>query len=91
LIDEPIISLAEQVREIKRTWMLLPDWFYVICLLVSIICIFYFDETFIQVTAFLITLYCTGKLGYRAGLIYGYVRGYEGGVETETRRRNQHE
>jgi len=75
------VDVTHQVEEIKSSWWFFPSYFWAICLILGSITTLYFDYAVYKIIGFIISLYCVTQLGYRSGLIYGYIRGYESGLE----------
>jgi len=81
LTKEQYAEVNRQLAEIKKTWWFFPNYFWAIGILCAGFCILYFSQLLVQVIGLVILLYCTAQFGYRSGVLYGYVRGYEGGHE----------
>jgi len=74
-------EISRQLSEIRKSWWFFPDYVWIIGLIVSGFCSLYFSQYFIRIISLLSLIYCIAQLGYRSGLLYGYVRGYESGHE----------
>jgi hypothetical protein len=74
-------ELNRQLSEIRKTWFFPPDYAWYAGILISGCCWLFFRRPIISEIALLFAIYCTGQLCYRAGVQYGYIRGYESGHE----------
>lgn len=81
LTKEQYAEVKQQLSEIKKDWWFFPDYFWVAGFTIGIFCIFYFSQWIMQIIALIVITYCIAQLGYRSGVLYGYVRGYESGHE----------
>jgi len=81
LTEEQYSEVNRQLSQIRKHWWLFPDYFWVIGIALSSLCFFYFHQNYVRISAIVVVSYCTSQLAYRAGLLYGYVRGYKSGHE----------
>jgi hypothetical protein len=81
LTKEQYSEINRQLSEMRKSWWFFPDYVWVIGIIVSGVCFFYFYQSFVRIAAVVVLAYCIGQLAYRSGVLYGYVRGYESGHE----------
>lgn len=79
LTKEQYSEVNRQLSEIRKNWWCLPDYVWIIGIIASVVCLFYFQWVFIHMACVVVLAYCVAQLGYRSGVLYGYVRGYESG------------
>lgn len=81
LTEEQYSEVYRQLSEMKKSWWLFPNYVWVAGIIAAGFCILYFTYWIIHVVGIMVMIYCVAQLCYRAGVSYGYVRGYHGGHE----------
>jgi len=81
LTPDQYAEINRQLSVIRKSWYFFPDYVWYVGILVSFCCWVFFKRPIVNEIALLAALYCTGQLCYRAGVQYGYIRGYESGHE----------
>ena len=82
LTKEQYKEVHRHLSEIKKSWWIFPDYFYLILMILSALCIIGFSKNYpIIGIAFGVMVLGIYKLSYRSGLLEGYILGYEAGHE----------
>lgn len=81
LTQEQYEIVSGELAEMGDSWCFFPNYAWIVGIIVAGFCILYFTYWIIHVAGIILMVYCVAQLGYRAGVSYGYVRGYQNGHE----------
>ena len=80
--------MREELDNIKVVWWVFPEWAMGIGFVLAIASFFYFDSPGGRICASIASLYCATQIAYRAGVYYGFSRGFREGHEEGVERAN---